>query len=87
VTLRLLSVSFEELRFFAVTDDASRFVTVTTGSGRDWLRGVHFPNLRDGGETLGNDELDEEVRIRASEELARLQGAVFAAARYREFAA
>jgi hypothetical protein len=77
MTIRLLSVDFAEVRFYAVTDDACRFVTVRVNSGLDWLRACAFPhNNTDEGRSLGSDELNEQVRIRASEELVRLEAAV-----------
>jgi hypothetical protein len=75
--LRLLSVDFDAVRFYATTRDAMRFVTVRVESGSDWLRAVRFPDhMTDEGASLGNDRLDEQVRIRASEELVRLEAAV-----------
>ena len=88
MNLRLLSVSFEHVELEAIVGDEIRTVSVDVGSGRSWLAAIRFPNLRtEEGRSLGTDELDYEVCARASEELARLQGAVYAAARYQENAA
>ena len=77
--LRLLEVGFDRVRFYAVTRDESRFVTVSFrgGGGADWYRAAAFPHGgTDEGRSLGDPNLDEEVRRRASEELVRLEAAV-----------
>lgn len=75
--LRLLSVDFDAVRFYATTRDAMRFVTVRVASGSDWYRSVRFPDhMTEEGASLGDDRLDEQVRVRASEELVRLEAAV-----------
>lgn len=75
--LRLVSVTFSEVRFHLDMCDSTRQVAVQVGSGRDWLSAVRFPHLRsDEGASLGDDLLDEEVRARAAEELVRLEAAV-----------
>lgn len=77
MTLRLDRLSFTEVRFEATLCDHSRFVTVCVGSGRDWYSALRFPNIRtDEGATLGDDDLDHKVRVRAAEELVRLEAAV-----------
>jgi hypothetical protein len=77
VILRLDRLSFAEVRFEATLCDYSRFVTVQVGSGRDRPTAVRFPNLRsDEGYSLGAGDLDNEVRIRAAEELVRLDAAI-----------
>ncbi len=78
--LRLDRLSFAEVRFEAMFCESSRFVSVHVGSGRDWLAAVRFPNLRsDEGASLGDDDLDNEVLVRAAEELVRLEAAISAA--------
>lgn len=60
-----------------LADGTSRPVRVLVGSGHSWREAVRFPHLDgDLGATLGDPELDEAVRVRAAEELARLDGAV-----------
>jgi hypothetical protein len=73
VTLRLLYVSAYCVEYEATLDDGQvRVVTVDVGHGADWLQACRFPHGRTNtGETLGDERLDHEVRVRASEELVR----------------
>lgn len=88
MTLWLTSISFDRVNFLADFGEWQRPVRVDVGSGTSWLTPVRFPTWSaSDGESLGDDELDQQVRERAAEELARLQGAVYAASRYSEFAA
>jgi len=76
--LRLVSVSFAAVEFVATFQDGSdRQVLVDVKSGRDWLRSVLFPGYtNETSQSLGDDELDRQVRERAAEELTRLEAAV-----------
>jgi hypothetical protein len=78
ITLELRHVGFEVVEFAATLPDGSqRLVSVVVGSGQTWSKAARFPNIgSEGGESLGEDDLDEQVRRRASEELVRLAAAV-----------
>jgi hypothetical protein len=83
--LQLLSVGFGSVDFLALLPDGSeRTATVIVGSGPTWRRACRFPNVAsEGGQSLGDDALDEQVRRRAGEELVRLAAAVDAIERGR----
>ena len=77
--LRLLSLTFDRVEFLAYDDVGGweRLVAVEIRTGASWFTAVRFPNLTsEAGETLGSDDLDDQIRERASEELARLEAAV-----------
>ena len=79
LALRLVSVGFTEVRFVACDSHGYvREVLVDVGSSRrDWLHAVIFPScLNASSVTLGDPELDQQVRIRAAKELVRLEAAV-----------
>ena len=77
MTLRLVSCSFDLVELEAdFGDGVCRAVRVDVQAGRDWYAAVQFPNLSNAsGESLGDDELDRQVRERAGEELVRLDAA------------
>lgn len=72
--LRLVAISFAGVDFDAtLADGTTRPVRVLVGSGSTWRRAVVFPCCSSAAtETLGDERLDELVRGRAAEELARL---------------
>jgi hypothetical protein len=76
--LELRAVGFDAVEFAATLADGSdRLVTVLFGSGPSWRRAVRFPNVgSEGGQSLGDEALDDQVRRRASEELLRLAAAL-----------
>ena len=78
MTLRLVSCSFDLVELEAdFGDGVCRAVRVDVRTGRDWYAAVQFPNLSNAnGESLGDDELDRQVRERAGEELVRLESFV-----------
>lgn len=80
MTLRLLWVDYDRVEFLATFDDGfERLVRVDVASGRDWLRAVRFPgHSNESSESLGDDELDRQVRERGAEELVRLDAAISA---------
>ena len=80
--LRLLSVTFDRVEFLAYDDVGGweRVVSVEVRTGQSWFSAVRFPSLAsEAGESLGSDDLDAQVRERASEELVRLEAAVHVA--------
>jgi hypothetical protein len=81
--LELRHVAFDTVEFAATLPDGShRLVSVVVGSGPTWAKAVRFPNIAsEGGESLGDDGADEQVRRRASEELVRLAAAIGATER------
>jgi len=76
MTLWLHFLSFERVEFVAEFRESHRLVRVDVGSGTNWLSAVRFPTWSGtDGESLGDDELDRQVRARAAEELVRLAAA------------
>jgi RNA polymerase-binding transcription factor DksA len=79
VRLLLRHVGSDRVEFALLDDDGrvERNVVVRVGSGPSRLAAVQFPSSEsDATETTGDDELDREIRYRASEELARHEAAV-----------
>jgi hypothetical protein len=76
--LILLDLLFHRVTFLAwQPDEPDRLIRVEIGSRTRSHRAVRFPNLgTEGGESLGDEALDEHVRRRATEELVRLRAAV-----------
>lgn len=76
----LTAVSFQEVEL-TVGPPIERTFRIGVGSGRNWLEAIRFPApLR--GEAFassGDGRLDSIIRLRAVEELVRLQAAVDAA--------
>lgn len=65
--VRLIAVEADSITYEVMVGSESRTATVLAAGKR-----IEFPhNLADAGETLG-PELDEEIRVRAREEVARL---------------
>lgn len=82
VALRLAALSLDRVEFDLV-DTAGhvvRHATVLVGSARNSTKALRFPNLASqDGESAGDELLDELIRVRAAEELVRMQGTLAAA--------
>jgi len=86
--LELVHVDFERIDFTARLGETERTVSVSVGSGTCWRRAILFPHpMTYEGSSLGDDDLDEQVRARAAEELIRLAAALDAMKGRRRFAA
>ncbi len=79
--LALTYRAFDRVEFEALLPTGVvRAVCVRVGSGPTWASAIRFPHsMTEGGESLGDDALDERVRSRAAEELVRLVAARAAA--------
>ena len=76
LTLELIYLAPDRVDFTARYNGNERAVRVEVGSGTSWRWAVQFPTVRTWeGSSLGDDALDEQVRIRAAEELVRLDAA------------
>lgn len=77
--LELVSVSFRGVELYLTTEHDRRLVTVRVGSAQSWHKAMFFPHgSSEAGESTGDEDLDERIRRRAGEELARLSAAVTA---------
>lgn len=76
-TIRLRSVTPNEVAFWVVSDDGiGRLATVCVSTGGAWRDAVRFPHDRaDSGASTGDSALDAELSERAAEELVRLAAA------------
>ena len=78
-TLRLTYVGFDGVEFDLYEGDdfhPARHVRVNVGSGTSVRQAIRFPDMRsEASASTGDEDLDREIRDRAAEELARLEGA------------
>ncbi len=80
-TIRLSHVDFAGVEFNLLDENGGtlRAVRVNVASGASWSKAVRFPEVHSAATaSTGDESLDREIRDRAAEELARLEGATTA---------